>query len=284
MFPIVGLANDSSVCYLNSLLQCLMANDKFNKQLKADKSNGILNSYLCLLNGINEHYATIQKLFKVNPAGFKKLLFSDSKFIKGRQEDADELLVHFLDKIGDNPFKNTIRTYMKCFGCGYNSQKDEDIFQLYLDIPYDDANGTNLTVYNCLNKYIKPESLCGYKCDKCDNKDETKKALLPINFGNNVVFVIKQYQTSYRRIALKTLETINLGDYLFDKYNKKQRIEKKYNLVGAILHSGSMAGGHYRAICKRGDTAWYLFDDENVEKIDDIRAIGCAYMLFYELS
>jgi len=282
MIPIVGLTNDNSVCYLNSLLQCLMANDKFNIELKVKdpEIENLLNSYICLLNGITRHFKDLQRVFKVNPSGFKKVLFSDSKFVKGHQEDADELLVHFLDKIGDNSFKTVIRTYTKCFSCGHSNHRDETMCQIYLNVPHGiDDDG----VHSCLNNYIKPESLIGYKCDNCGSKDGTKKALLPIDFGDNVVFVMKQYQTNYRKMSLKVINEIDLGTYLFDKDNKKQRIVKKYNLVGGILHFGNRFGGHYQAICKK-DSKWYLFDDETVEEISDSLQLGSAYMLFYEIS
>ncbi len=285
MLPLVGLVNDSSVCYLNSLLQCLMANDKFNKQLKKIPENNVINAYITLLNGINFHFKRIQKPFKVNPTGIKSVLFENSNLIKGRQEDADETLVLLLDKIGNENnkyFKSSIRTYMKCFACQHNSFKDEELYQIYLDISHERS-----TVYNCLNNYIKPEELVGYKCDNCGDKSETKKALLPINFGDNIVFVIKQYQKSYRRIPLQTLEEIDLGDYLFDESNKKQNISRKYHLVGAILHLGGTGGGHYQSICKKtndlSESKWYLFDDEHFEQLDDLEQINNAYMLFYEV-
>ena len=290
MIPIISLVNDSSVCYLNSLLQCLMSCEKFNQDLQNGSDE--INAYIALLNGIKEHFERLQKPFKVNPTGFKKVLFKDSTFTRGRQEDADETLVYFLDKIGNDNnkyFKNVIRTYTKCLACNHNNYRDEETYQLYLNIPYE-GSISNITVHDCLNNYIKPESLGGYKCDSCGQANETKKALLPIQFGDNIVFVIKQYQRSHRRIPLKTLEEIDLGSYLFDKSNKKQNVPKKYKLNGAIIHHGGMGGGHYQAICKKkgfsqaNDFNWFLFDDEHIEKIDDLKPVNGAYMMFYERS
>lgn len=278
MLPIVGLVNDASVCYLNSLLQCLMANEKFNKKIKNGTKE--IDSYINLLNKLVEHHKEINRPFKVNPTGFKKNIFTLSNLNHGQQEDADETLVHFLDHIGDNNkyFKNTIRTYTKCMKCGYFNNKDEEMYQLYLDVP---IYSRDINLHNCLNDYIKPDDLQDYKCDKCDEKNTTKKALLPINFGDNIVFVIKQYQRSYRRTPLVVQKTIEMGQYLFNKDNKLQKVVKEYELTGGIIHLGSMNSGHYRAVCKKnGD--WYLFDDEHIEKLENLGELKNAYMLFYE--
>jgi ubiquitin C-terminal hydrolase len=138
-----------------------------------------------------------------------------------------------------------------------------------------------MNLYSCLNTLIKPEILAGYKCDKCGDKSESRKILLPINFANNIVFVIKQYQNSHRRIPLETMESIDLGTFIFDTNNKRPKIEKKYQLVSAIIHYGSLNGGHYRAVSKRNDE-WFLLDDENIYKLDNIRDVDRSYMLFYE--
>ena len=50
------------------------------------------------------------------------------------------------------------------------------------------------------------------------------------------------------------------------------------------FHQGSLDGGHYTALCKRG-TKWILFNDDHISEIDvEKRAeyLNNAYVLFYE--
>ena len=47
-----------------------------------------------------------------------------------------------------------------------------------------------------------------------------------------------------------------------------------------IVHEGSIEGGHYWAICRRGEQ-FYIFNDEKVSKTDKIVNKN-AYILCYE--
>lgn len=47
-----------------------------------------------------------------------------------------------------------------------------------------------------------------------------------------------------------------------------------YKLFGAVLHSGSLSGGHYTAICKSSfNGKWYNFNDSHVSSA----SIGSEY-------
>ena len=51
-----------------------------------------------------------------------------------------------------------------------------------------------------------------------------------------------------------------------------------------LFTQGSLDGGHYTALCKRG-TKWILFNDDHISEIDvEKRAeyLNNAYVLFYE--
>lgn len=278
--PLVGLINDNSLCYLNSLLQCLFSCEKFNNFVlttKFDEHN--INSYKSLLSGIIKHFQATNKIFKVNPVGFKSSFFNHNKMIRGMQQDADESLVYFLDNITDKNnyfFKNILRTYTKCDSCGEIATKDDEVYQIYL-------NPTNLSLYDCINNYIKPEELSDYKCEKCEIVGKTKKAILPIKFGKYVTFVLKQYSNTYKKLIMELDEEINLGNYLFTKDNVPNKCTIKYKLKGIILHYGGMLGGHYNAICKRYKE-WYLIDDDSINKVNQIRVLNNVYMLFYEVE
>ena len=56
-----------------------------------------------------------------------------------------------------------------------------------------------------------------------------------------------------------------------------------YDLYAVSQHIGNYGGGHYTAACKNYDK-WYLFNDDDVNEIDDENEIqnNTAYILFYK--
>lgn len=56
---------------------------------------------------------------------------------------------------------------------------------------------------------------------------------------------------------------------------------KEYRLMAAIIHEGSMEGGHYWSIALRG-TDYYIFNDSKVSKTDKVFNRN-AYILIYQL-
>ena len=56
-----------------------------------------------------------------------------------------------------------------------------------------------------------------------------------------------------------------------------------YDLYAVSQHIGNYGGGHYTAACKNYDK-WYLFNDDDVNEINDENEIqnNTAYILFYK--
>ena len=73
---------------------------------------------------------------------------------------------------------------------------------------------------------------------------------------------------------VKNSEPINYNEYEILGNNK-------YELVGVIVHEGSMEGGHYWSICRR-DMEYYIFNDEKVSKTVKICNRN-AYILCYQM-
>ena len=54
----------------------------------------------------------------------------------------------------------------------------------------------------------------------------------------------------------------------------------RYKLSGVVVHEGSLEGGHYWAICEKGDQ-YYCFNDEHVKESEYFHR--SAYLLFYTM-
>jgi len=56
---------------------------------------------------------------------------------------------------------------------------------------------------------------------------------------------------------------------------------RRFRLSGAVVHSGSLGGGHYVAYVRRG-SRWFYVSDSHVKVVSEAAALGCqAYLLFY---
>ncbi len=71
----------------------------------------------------------------------------------------------------------------------------------------------------------------------------------------------------------------------FDKHTK-------YNLIGTVIHSGSLGGGHYWAYTKDNENKWYKYNDSDTPVIANMKLIADSgmdkgatpYVLFYQLD
>lgn len=120
---------------------------------------------------------------------------------------------------------------------------------------------------------------------------------------------IKNCQKRYRMKTFPTYLIIQLKRFSYNDYGMGQRINSKvsipltldmtpyadesggkqeYSLIGAVLHSGYLGAGHYRAYIKDQfdeHQSWYVCDDATVTQItslDDLSLQG--YVFFYVRS
>ncbi|KAJ4955155.1 hypothetical protein NE237_011938 [Protea cynaroides] len=88
-------------------------------------------------------------------------------------------------------------------------------------------------------------------------------------------------------------ETIDLRPYM-DPRCREERGNCEYHLVGVVVHSGTMRGGHYIAYVRgnksrgrtekfSGESTWYYTSDSHVREVSLAEVLRCeAYILFYE--
>ena len=223
------------------------------------------------LDGDSEQHKFIQELVRAYPN------VKDNTLSFG-QNSASEGFVKLIEKFCDNElfglFNIRYRSSMTCPSCnaatiftadqscmivieGNRSIRDEETFTQYL-------------------KY-RSHDLEDYRCEKCEvkhavvKKEESLKLLQPII---TVVFS-NQYTKGWG----------NASDIYYPqkiKFQKKDGLTLKYELIATIEHSGSLHGGHYWARAKRGKY-YYQFNDASVHAIRDLSPQPTTYMAFYHL-
>ena len=185
---------------------------------------------------------------------------------------------------------------------------------------------SNLTLYDCFDYYQRPQINNNIKKEnnndnndsltnidkesendnsenynESDNSDNTENNLDNLEkcykCGNNCILTEKIYRTPKILIIIldrgpnkkydKKVEfskNINLKKYMDDK---EYEFPTEYQLIGVSTHLGSSGNsGHYISICLCDDNNYYLFNDENVYKINSNKNSelykGSAYILFYQ--
>ena len=79
-------------------------------------------------------------------------------------------------------------------------------------------------------------------------------------------------------------EILDMSNYkLFDK-----NIKNIYRLYGVVNHIGNIDSGHYYSFCrnnirKNASNDWFVYNDENISKLQGDLITPRVYMLFYQL-
>lgn len=192
-------------------------------------------------------------------------------------------------------FQGILTSETRCLNCETVSSKDEDFFDLQVDIDQ------NTSITHCLRCFSNVETLSNdnkFKCDHCTSYQEATKRMRVKKLPMILALHLKRFKymeqynrhikVSYRVVFPLELRLSNTSD---DAVNP----DRMYNLVAVVIHCGSGPNrGHYISIVKSHDF-WLLFDDDMVDKIDqsaiedfygltsDIqKSSETGYILFYQ--
>lgn len=303
-----GLKNKSAYCYLNSIIHCLAATLPltdyiFTKKIKHNDYNTI--PYTSLSRIL---YKLFHENFIVDSSGFANTM----KKVPGTQYDSAEVLLEILNHIHyavkykaeftingqdvtksdllirkgfeswiehfkesysfviDNFYGNIIST------CSNNKCKHSKKFDIFnsLMIPIEDGSKT---LNECLDCYFNRPTTCICKKGVITSRLWNLPDTLIINF--------KRYKSNLSKINDNVEFPLDLNMNSSISPLKNDNNNYLYSLYAVNYHSGSCDSGHYWSCCKDITGEWYKYDDENVEKINNINEI-CnghdAYILFYQ--
>lgn len=280
-----GFTNIGNTCYMNAGLQMLIQNKDLCKLLQ---NNSLLFSDNEILKTIgdfiNRYYDNSNN--NMIPADIKKIVENKNTMFKGnKQHDSIEFIICLLDII-DTEIKKypKIVSIESVFGIQINTR----IKCKYMDC---------LTIYNNkeLNNFllfnIKPEFTClddlyrdfktnekldgdnKYYCTKCKLKQQASKRMEIVKWSNNLLIWIKRFNQNGNMLT-KNSQEINIP--IIWRHNM--------TLMGAIIHSGGLNGGHYFYVGQY-DSNWYLFNDSKVSIINMNelnKYLNIAYLLYYK--
>ena len=309
-----GIVNLGNTCYINSAIQCLshtlpltdyFLKKKWENDINKDfKHNYLFKSWYKLIDALWEDNCTVapQSLLKqmVQISKDRDLSFGFSSF---RQNDIQELLIFLLDNLHESSNKKTFlkskkRTKSELHWNKFCTDDYSIVTDLFygqissniIDINTNKVKSTtyqpicffslpipdqdDVTIYDCLNSYLKIEELTGdnkWFNDKTSDYEEAKKKISIIKYPKILILCLNRFNNNNDKINT----FVDVQEYLEleDKHH--------YELYGICNHMGGSGGGHYTAYCKNNEN-WYKFNDNVVTKINDDNIISSScYCVFY---
>jgi len=289
---LVGFLNLGNTCYINSVLQCFIYDELFQKTLQGSN----------ILYDIIKHIDLNENSENLNiPYNLKKFIdyFISKKtwFKRYQQNDAHEFLTNFIDLLCNNisfPIPNhsdksadslwnsflinnnsestrvyhgQLQTIVKCCKCNNNSITYEEFNTINLDV---NTSG-NLTDF--FMEYLKKESINDYYCDCCQCNVLSEKKTSLYRIPDRLIIVLKKYSIKYKVQLEKLIIKESISGSI-----------KNCKLTGIVSHTGNLHDGHYTTNVLVNDN-WYFIDDHNIFLNDSINLNDPdAYILFYNLS
>ncbi|CAD8136451.1 unnamed protein product [Paramecium octaurelia] len=305
--PIIGLANPRYYCYLNSALQVLLSIDSLTEGILAIQpkyGQKFLTAYQELLR-------SVKKTGSYSSIAAKSVWDACSgKFQFNQQQDSHEFLLFFLGKIQEElvgKYKNkqefnsaeqawsdytsknqdiidlifagqsTSQSY--CKSCNQVCEGYDPIWDLSLPI---NKSYTGIDLMDCLKSYYREEVINDtWKCDKCKKSNKSVKRRMFISQTPKYLIIQFKRFTTFPT-SQKINDSISYPEKLDIQEFCSKGLQTQYKLKALITHMGQINGGHYKAYAERYDN-WYLFDDENVSKINGKQLSDrSAYVLLYE--
>ena len=178
-----------------------------------------------------------------------------------------------------NNFYSRMISFTSCPECNYVTKNHEPISTITLTLE-DDYK----TLYDCLNEFTGETSLDtdnSWKCDKCKESVCPQKKVNFWDLSSVLIFTIKQFRAGKKMDKhIEFPEHLTMEEYCMNI--NKERLH--YKLSGICIHSGSLNGGHYYAMCKNEKTnEWNIHNDSSVSSTTIENVLKeTPYCLFYE--
>lgn len=160
-----------------------------------------------------------------------------------------------------------------------------------INIAVPQMGGSGLKIQDCLDKYFSTEVLKGDEMweSPTAGKVEASRATRVWKLPEVLILSLKRFTMTGGKI--ETAIDFPLNDLDMGKYVVGPELngdDMKYDLVGMVLHSGLMFGGHYIAVVRNPGGSWVMCNDSVVRSVnpDEFHksSLSTAYTLVYQKS
>ncbi|KAL9545985.1 hypothetical protein MBANPS3_006878 [Mucor bainieri] len=195
-------------------------------------------------------------------------------------------------------FQGQYRSRLICNTCKHTSTTYNTFMSLSLPIPSKKLRLSSVTLYQCLDYFVKEETLDkddAWRCPKCDKKRRATKQLTLTRLPDVLLLHLKRFSTDghFRnkldatvRCATRGLDLSGYVPMAMTPSPPQDRPSFVYDLYAVSNHYGSINGGHYTACVRDGySDKWHYFDDSKMYLVEESKVVTkAAYNLFYVRS
>ncbi|KAI8976140.1 hypothetical protein BDB01DRAFT_853428 [Pilobolus umbonatus] len=196
-------------------------------------------------------------------------------------------------------FQGQFRSRLTCQTCHGTSTTYNSFMSLSLPIPATRKGPASVSIYQCLDYFVKEEVLendDAWNCPHCKAPRRATKALTLSKLPLVLLIHLKRFsydgpfKDKLETIVQSPMTNLDLSRYVPssmippDQPNDKSLYS--YDLYAVSNHFGSLTGGHYTA-CVRNTyrKEWHNFDDSRFSVCDESKVLSrAAYNLFYVRS
>ncbi|KAH0795975.1 Clan CA, family C19, ubiquitin hydrolase-like cysteine peptidase [Histomonas meleagridis] len=293
----VGLKNQGCTCYLNSFLQSMFHLPAFRRIVYSFHTTGNEDPKTSIPLCLQRLFCQMQ--FSDEPCSTKALTKSfgwgDTEAFE--QHDIHELCCVLLENIEkklkgtelENSiaelFKGQFRSFIRCRNVKYESSRVEDFYDL------------QMTVKGCPNlqksfeNYTETEEFVGdnqYKTDEYGPQDADMGTEF-ISFPKILQLHLRRFDFDYNYMQQIKIndkfefpKEIDLSEFLAEDSKGKPAV---FELFGVLVHAGNAFAGHYYSFLRtKLDNQWYEFNDSDVSKTTEDKAISDNFGGEYENS
>lgn len=174
-----------------------------------------------------------------------------------------------------------------CNNCNHTIYNFEPFISIPVDIPEDRKCIPSVAMM--LRNYLKTQICSGdWKCEKCCSDTSNTKLIKLWRMPPVLIFIIKRFANMHTKnmhpISINKSICVKKGSILADV-----EAEYTYHCTSIGYHFGGLSGGHYCALCKNEDNKYILYDDLNINLVNDEQIKKAfdesrdAYMVVYNV-
>ncbi len=171
---------------------------------------------------------------------------------------------------------------------GFNPQNNTMFIDLEKEIETSIGNtDTEKLIAKYFDFIVYSKDTTNYQCESCKGESTYGyNKFYVLTAPEILVICLKKFEKTvtgmkkYSKNVSFSLE-LNLSRYILEMEDKAPQTTK-YELYGAIQHTGSLNGGHYVCYVKKQSGSWYYISDSFFNKVNASAALNSdAYLLFY---